>query len=547
MKKRNFNYLLFIGLFSLALASCSNSNNNSSSNNGSINTINKSNIISSADTDSSVSDDVEEYDFETISDGGSYIMSGDITSSIIVETKKEVTIVLDNCNITTDFAGIYIKKASKVYINLVGNNTIKCLNEFTQIDDNKVDGAIFSKDDLTIKGNGSLSIESIYHGIVAKDNLVITASNVSIKATKKGLDVNDYLVFDNSNININSETDAIHVENEDEELGYIYFDNSCVSITTKEDGISASGDIEANSSEFNISCNSTASISNTSINGIKGLDLVFTDCIVSIDSKDDAIHSNSNIEINSGTYNLASEDDGIHANNNLVINGGDITISNSYEGIESKTITINDGNINVTASDDGLNVAGGSDGSSFNRPGANNFNSGSSDAYITINGGVVIVDANGDGIDSNGNLYVNGGNIMVYGPTDNGNGALDYDGSASITGGSLCAIGYSGMAQNFSSGTQGSILYNLPINYSANITITLKDSSGNVIYSVVSKKSFNSIVISTSEIVSGGSYTLAVGSNSYSIAMSSLLYSNGSSGGNHGGNPGGGNPFGPRF
>lgn len=79
MKKRNFNYLLFIGLFSLALASCSNSNNNSSSsNNGSISTINKSDIISSADTDFSVSDDVEEYDFENISDGGSYIMSDDI-------------------------------------------------------------------------------------------------------------------------------------------------------------------------------------------------------------------------------------------------------------------------------------------------------------------------------------------------------------------------------------------------------------------------------------------------------------------------------------
>ena len=75
MKKRNFNYLLFIGLFSLALASCSNSNNNSSSNNGSISTINKSNIISSADTDFSVSDDVEEYDFENISDGGSYTLT----------------------------------------------------------------------------------------------------------------------------------------------------------------------------------------------------------------------------------------------------------------------------------------------------------------------------------------------------------------------------------------------------------------------------------------------------------------------------------------
>ena len=535
MKKRSFSYLL-LAFMGLSLLSCSNSDNSSIG-------IIKDDVISSSDIDFSIDSNSKNYDFNIINEGGSYILNGDINSSVIIDTKDEVTIVLDNCNINSDFAGIYVKKASKVYLNLVGNNTIKCLNEFNQIDDNKVDGAIFSKSDLTIKGDGELDIESIYHGVVSKDNLVITGGDISINASKKGIDVNDYLALTNTSIDIDSIADGIHVENSDSSLGYIYSLNSYLNINSTSDSISASGNIEIDSSEFNINSYSNESISNKSIKGIKGLDLIIKDSRIDINSKDDAIHSNSNIEIDGGSYNLTTEDDGIHADNNLVINSGDITISNSYEGLEGKAITINDGNINIISNDDGINAAGGNDGSSFNRPGQNSFNSSNSDVYITINGGVIVVDSKGDGIDSNGNLYVNGGNIIVYGPTDNGNGALDYDGVAKISGGSLCAIGSSGMAQNFSEAEQGSILYNLSSNYSSNTTINLKDSSGNIIYSVIGKKSFNSIVISTSDIKNNEAYTLNVGNNSYSITMSSMIYSNSSTSGF---GPGG-NHFGPRF
>lgn len=556
MKKRNFSLILGLCLLlaSCDLSSSSSSTNNNSSNNSSsassVSTIDKSSIISTDDTDTTISDDSTTYE-STITSSGTYTLTGNVTSPVIVEAKgEEVTLVLDNCNITSPtFSAIYVKKASKVYINLVGENTIKCNNEFSQIDDNNVDGAIYSKSDLTIKGTGNLNITSIYHGIVCKDNLVLTASEITIDSEKKGIDVNDSLVTSNTTLNIISGTDGIHVENSDDStLGYAVLTDSTFTIISERDGISTSNLLQIENGNYNITTKTSDSGSDLSLKGLKSTtDMSLTGATITVNSTDDSIHSNSNVVINSGTLTLTSGDDGIHADSSLTINGGTIDILKSYEGLEGKTVTINGGDISVVSSDDGINAAGGNDSSSFNRPGANSFSTASSDVYITITGGNIIINASGDGIDSNGNLNVSGGYIIVYGPTDNGNGALDYDGAATITGGTICAIGYSGMAQNFSAGTQGSILYNSSSNLSSNSTITLKDSSGNVLFTITSKKAFNSVVISTPDITKGSTYTLTLGSTSTSITMSSLLYSNGTSqgGGNvPGGGSGGGRPGG---
>ena len=249
--------------------------------------------------------------------------------------------------------------------------------------------------------------------------------------------------------------------------------------------------------------------------------------------------------ISGGTFSLATGDDGIHSDENVTISGGEITVTQSYEGIEGASIDITGGTIRVASSDDGLNAAGGNDSSGFfGRPGG--FST-SSDYYIRISGGVIYVNAAGDGIDSNGNLYVTGGTVYVEGPTDNGNGALDYDGTAYITGGTVVALGSSGMAQNFGSeSTQGAILLTLS-SYTTG-TVTLKDSSGNVLVSYSSDKKFNSVVVSCPSLVQGGTYTITAGGSDYSVTLTSLIYGSGMGGGmlGGGGMPGGGMPGGNR-
>ena len=165
-----------------------------------------------------------------------------------------------------------------------------------------------------------------------------------------------------------------------------------------------------------------------------------------------------------------------------------------------------------------------------------------SEAKITITGGEIHVNASGDGLDSNGDIEISGGTVYVYGPTSNGNGSLDYENNAVITGGTVIMAGSSGMAMNFGSeSTQGSILASTG-NASAGTVVKLTDSSGNVIAEFTPTVSFQTVVISTPDITSDGTYTLTVGDSTQEITMSGYIYGSGMGGdfggGQHGGNGG---------
>lgn len=482
----------------------------------------------------------------TIQSAGSYIVDGSLTDGTIiidVDKTQKVYLVLKNVDITSlDYAPIYIKSADKVFLFLEGENTLTCGDTFVQKDENTVDGAIFSKDDLTIQGTGSLVIHSGYHGIVGKDDLKITGGSIEIEASHHGITANDSIRLTNATIKISAGKDGLHCENtEDTTQGYVYIESGEYEIEALQDGIDASGTLQINTGIIQISAGITINNS-VSTKGIKAeCDIILYGGEIKVSSLDDAVHSNSSILIAGGDLVLESGDDGIHADTNLTIQAGSIDILKSYEGLEAQNITIEGGNIKIVSSDDGINAAGGNDGSSLGgRPGQNNFTS-SANCFIEISGGTIYINACGDGIDSNGTLTVSGGYILVEGPSDSGNGALDYDSSASIKGGVIIAIGYSAMAMNFSSAEQGSILYNLSAVQGKNTEIVLKDKSGNPLLEFTSTKSFNSVLVSCPELVSGGTYTLTVGSQSASISLTSLLYGGGSgmSGGMQPGNPGG--------
>ena len=324
-----------------------------------------------------------------ITEEGVYELSGEITDGYIeIDTLGNIKLILNNVSITNSSGpAIYIKNAENTVI-YTAKDTINYLedgNTYTSFDD--VDGVIYSADDLILDGEGSLNIKANYQdGIVSKDDLKIINGTYNVDSLDDGIRGKDSLYILNGEFQITSGGDGLKSTNDtDSEKGYVLILDGTFKIGADLDGIQAEtkliikdGDLEiitGGGSNNASTSNSWGSwgfgqIDNDSAKGLKsGSNLVIENGIFNLDTSDDSIHSNNYIGIKLGTIVISSGDDGIHADEKLIIDDGDIDILKSYEGLESSNITINNGNINIVASDDGINVAGGNDQSSMNRPG----------------------------------------------------------------------------------------------------------------------------------------------------------------------------------
>ena len=504
----------------------------------------------------------------TITEEGTYVLSGTLDDGMILVDAKDsdkIQLVFDNVSIHSETsAPVYIKKADKVFITLPDGTTNSLSNEgtFEAIDDSNIDGCLFSREDLTLNGSGSLTITSPGgHGIVCKDDLVFTTGTYTIDCASHGLDANDSIRIANASLSIDSGKDGLHAENSDDEtLGFIYILSGEFQISSQGDGMDASSCIQIEDGDFQITSGggsenaekktseswgkmrgghmnpgfpqedtgasqTDTSEESTSIKGIKSSgDLTINDGSFVMNCADDAIHSNASITVNGGSLEIAAGDDGFHADENLVVSSGTIEITESYEGLEGLHITISGGDIRLTASDDGLNAAGGTDESGFGgfRGGdkfGGGFGGGSSDGTIEISDGDIYIQAGGDGIDSNGSLSISGGNITVCGPCSGDTATLDYDTTGTITGGTFIGTGSSMMAQTFSDSDQGVVAVSIS-QQDAGTEITLTDSEGNTILSASPDLEYQVIILSSPDIVQGESYTLTVGSSSKEFTAS---------------------------
>ena len=499
----------------------------------------------------------------TITDEGTYILSGTLDDGmIIVDAGKsdKTQLVLDGVTIHSQTcAPIYIRQADKVFLTLApgSTNTLSNGGTFTAIDENNIDAVIFSKDDLTLNGSGILIVTSpAGHGIVSKDSLKITGGIYDINCASHGLAGKDDVCIVNADFTIVSGKDGIHSENDDDTLGFIWLQSGTFDISAEGDGISAASYLQIEDGSFQItagggSVNATAPSSeswgsfmgggrhgdgmmgggmmggapgqpseaedtadSTSMKGIKaGAALTINGGVFTIDTADDAVHSNDCVTVSGGTFEIASGDDGFHADVTLTVTGGTIRITGCYEGLEGQYVDISGGDITLTASDDGLNAAGGTDQSGqggrdgmFGGPGMG----ASSNGSITISGGTLAITAYGDGIDANGSLEITGGDIIVSGPTQGDTSTLDYDTSAVISGGTFIGTGASGMAQTFSSSEQGVIAVSTG-EQSAGTQITLTDNAGNTLISYTPALSFAVVILSSPDLVQGETYVLTVG------------------------------------
>lgn len=500
----------------------------------------------------------------SITESGTYVLSGNVEDGqVVVNVSGEDTVhlILNGVNITCkDSAPIYVKEAKKVILTLASGTTNTLTDGEAYTYDNaekeEPNATIFSKGDLTINGEGTLVVNANFNnGIAGKDKLKIISGTVNVTAVNNGIKGKDCVAVKNGNITVSAGGNGIQSNNdEDAEKGFILIEDGVIAVTAEQDGIEAvtgvavtggaitvkSGGGSENASSNSggngdwgfwgdpFGGNNSSDTETTSAKGIKADgEIKIAGGTITVDSSDDALHTNGNMTIGGGSVTLTSGDDGAHADTALGITGGIVNVTKSYEGLEAAKITVDGGKIYVVASDDGFNANGGNDGSAMGRPGQNNFDSSVSDSGITINDGYIVVDASGDGIDSNGTLAFNGGATIVYGPTNNGNGALDAGGTISVTGGTLLAVGSTGMASypSSSASTQPAFAVNMSVN--AGTLVCIQDADGNEILTFAPLKNIQSIVFSSAALKQGETYKIYTG-GSYSGTGVDGIYTGGS-------------------
>lgn len=479
----------------------------------------------------------------TISKAGTYRLYGELAGNISIAVGKEdcVRLILDGVNITSsDQAAISCTQAKKLILSLPAGttNTICDGAQYVDQGEDAIDAAIFAQDDLTINGSGTLKVSGAYQdGIKTKDTLKLMEGTYEITAVDDAIIGKDYIYIHDGCYTLQAGGDGLKTTyDNDEEKGDFVIEQGQFTITTGNDGIESQHDltiydgtfvIESGGGSVNAAVASNAfqpggfgmwqSASSQeedtpSAKGIKaGSALVLHQGNYVLDCSDDAIHANGDVTVNGGNYTIDTGDDGMHADATLTIQDGTINIEKSYEGLEGSDVSINGGYLQVTSRDDGINAAGGSDGDNEGQPSPDHFASG--DHTLSIHGGSLQVDASGDGLDSNGSILMDAGTVIVFGPEDNNNAALDYDTTFEMNGGILIATGSSGMAQATSqSSTQAAIMVNLTTQ-SANTIFSIRDEQDQLIIGVAPTKAYSNLVISCPAFQEGQSISLTTGGN----------------------------------
>lgn len=571
-------------------------------------------------TDSAVTADgvYSGYEIEgtdvSITAAGTYVFSGDCDDGSITVKKgvTGVTLVLNGLTLTNaDSAAITLNKTAEAAL-IAAAGSENTVADTAGVNDENAAVKVKSGASLSLSGIGTLTAcGNTKNGIKGASDAVITVDELTlnIEAADDGLSCDDELTILGGRVNITAGGDAVKAspdtddaENPDTtSLGSVTISGGTITLEAAEDGIQADGDLTVTGGTFDITANGghTTSLTDDSASckGLKaGKTLTVSGGMFTVDSEDDALHAND-VTVSGGTLTLASGDDAVHADNDLVIgvkgssstSNPKIDITASYEGLEGTTVSVYSGDIDVAASDDGVNAANSELGER-------------SDKYaINIAGGDLYIDAGSDGLDSNNDITMTGGKVEVYGADAMMDAAIDYDGTFTLSGGTLFGAGmepgagtqaYVAVGQTTSSGGHGGMGMTRPdktdgstmtppdgqqngtrpekpsgdkngwtggkgqsanresaLGIKKGSVITVQDASGKTLYTATALGSMSSVIFSSADIKEGETYTVLVDGASVGTATAKLGTSSSSSGSlgpnqNGGAQPGGVSGFG---
>ena len=288
----------------------------------------------------------------TISSEGVYVLRGSARNATVIveaDSSAKIQLVLDGLSITNeDFPCIYVKSADKVFVTTLSDSSLTVTGSFVPDGDTNTDAVIFSKDDLTLNGTGTLTISSTENGVSCKDDLKVTGGSYVISASAKCLEAKDSIRISDGVFTLTAGTDGIHAENEDDDtLGYVYIGGGSFAVSATDDGIHGNAFVQIDGGSIQIAA----------AEGIEASFVQINDGSISIQSWDDGINASNKsgaypicVEINGGDISIAmsaGDTDGIDANGSIVVNGGTINITGNSSFDYDGTAQLNGGTLIV--------------------------------------------------------------------------------------------------------------------------------------------------------------------------------------------------------
>lgn len=417
-----------------------------------------------------------------ISKAGTYRLHGTIANGqVVVKVNGNgvVRLILAGVTITSaKAAAISIVAAPKVVVVLKAGTVNTLSDGVTRSTTDAASAAIYSKAPLTITGSGALRVMG-RHGdaIAGNDGVVITGGSISVNAQDDGIRGSDFVHITGGRISIKAASDGIRSTGKKAStVGYVYIGAGRVTVEAKASALHGLSDVVVAGGKLRLTA---------------GGDGIESSCVSYIEKAD--------VTIAAGTK-------AVHSNGETVVRGGSVRVSDALEGLEGRGVTISGGTLRLKTRDDGINVTARA------APVASAIYSNNVEERFEMSGGVVVIDARGDGLDVNGTATMTGGKLIVAGPVAAGDGALDTGDAFVISGGQIIGVGPSSFATAPTHDSpQASILGNLMAVQPAGSVLQIADASGRVLAGLKTIRAWQSVVFSSPQLANGQTYKVLLG------------------------------------
>ena len=445
----------------------------------------------------------------TITQAGTYVLTGSGKNiKLVVEAADtdQVHLVFQNLTLEGEGTLLQINKAQEVVISLAEGSQ-NALTESQANDDEEVKATIHSQVPLTLNGTGNLTLTALTkNALEVEDDLKVLGGTYTVKAANHGFKTEGALAIEAATLTIEAGKDGLHAEHDETtERANISLNPTQLSIAATEDGVDAGNELTIKGGTITVS---------QSEEGLEARVIRQLGGDVTIKSSDDGVNASAGSSSKTSDTSATSKTTDASATSNTADTSSSASQATATPAATSQADQANkDKNATLPSPPAGqAPPQGGQPPQNGQGPGGmppGGQEESDPSLQIILEGGTLTIDAEGDGIDSNGTVSISGGSLVVNGSVQGGNGPLDAAGDITITGGTVWALGTSDMLQGFAQGsTQASITANIA--GTAGQTLIILDANGKEVARQTASKDFQAVIMSSADLVDGQTYTIQV-------------------------------------